>query len=150
MRVSDYLDEATIELDVEAPSSREILERLVDMMCDRHIELGREDLLARILKREELGTTGIGEGVALPHEHIDIDDLSIVFARTEEPIDFKAIDGVPCQLFLMLVAPRDQRAKYFQVLAALARLVSHKGVRDELLSVQTPAEIMDVFRNAER
>lgn len=108
------------------------------------------DLLLEMLeRRESLGSTGIGKGVAIPHgRSLAVVHLKVVFGRSEKGIDFDAIDGKPVRLFFLIVAPpQDERNEYLPLLGRIAELVKDKKVRDRLLKVTDFGQLRTVLED---
>ena len=95
--------------------------------------LAAQDIFETLLQRERLGSTGIGEGIAIPHGKLaDIDKLFGLVARLEKPIDFEAIDGMPVDFLFLLLAPEAAGADHLKALARIARVLRNPGVLERL------------------
>lgn len=114
----------------EAPSREEVLTACADRVAEAGVVSDRRTLLAELAKREELGSTGIGHGIALAHTSLEtVRELTVVVCRLTRPVDWQSVDGEPVTLALVIVAPADQRPLYLQVLAELARALNLEEVR---------------------
>ncbi len=111
-------------LDVKATDKQEILSAVVTAACKK-AGMGKqkqEAVLAKVLAREELGSTGIGAGAAVPHAKVpEAKTLLGAFARSAHPIDYDAVDGEPVQLFFLLISPQESAAGYLEALSCLSR-----------------------------
>ncbi len=137
-----------ILLDVDAEDKQDILAQLVAAVCKRHKISKRQQsaLLSKVKAREELGSTGIGSGAAVPHAKISgVKKLLGAFARTAQPIEYDAVDGEPVRLFFLLLSPEDAAEGYLEALSTLSRAIrdkkfcsfmrTAKGKRDLLYSL---------------
>lgn len=103
-----------------------------------------------VLEREAVLSTGIGGGVAIPHGKTSrVEELVLVAGKTEEPIDFEALDGRPVRLVLMLVGPESAAALHVKVLSRISRLLRNEALRERLLETSTAAEFLEELRKAE-
>jgi mannitol/fructose-specific phosphotransferase system IIA component (Ntr-type) len=107
-------------------------------------------LLEMIRRRESLGSTGLGKGVAVPHgRSTTASDTRVVFALSRKGLDFAALDEEPCRLFFMIVAPyEDPRHEYLPLLGKIVEIVSEEPVREQLLAVESFADFQRVVREA--
>ena len=142
----------TIELHLRGTQREEILQALVDKVPEIAGQpTARQTLLRALQEREQLCSTGIGDGIALPHARNAlvglVDHPVIVMGRHDTGIPFGAIDGAPARLFFLLVAPTV--SQHLQVLARLSRLLSNVKVCQELFRVDRPEKALALLREAE-
>ena len=143
--------EKATAVQVTAVDKREILAGLIALIEQTNGIMDTASLLAEVMRREELGSTGIGKGVAIPHVHLEnVNELHVAMMTSTSGVDFGAIDDEPCRIFIMVVAPDSKRETYLQLLAEVSRLFRHDEVREAALESQTPAELLDVLRKSER
>lgn len=96
-------------------------------------ELEAQDILDTILERERLGSTGVGNGIAIPHGKLaDLDQMVAVVARLEEPVGYDAVDSLPVDLLVMLLAPAQSNAEHLKVLSRISRLLRQEEVRSAM------------------
>lgn len=134
MPLSDYLTPASIVADMTAITKEEALEELVDALSGRCPGLDRDNVLEVLHQREELGSTGIGDGVAIPHGKVEsCDRVVIAVGRSINGCDFKALDDRKCHVFSLLLAPNHAAAGHFSVLARLARIFKHMEFRRQFM-----------------
>lgn len=132
MRLADYLDIDCVRVGLSAPTKRQLLQQLASL-AGECLALAPEPILAALLERERHGSTGFGNGVAIPHGKLDgLDRIHCVVARLAAPVDFEAIDGNPVDLAFMLLSPPDAGAEHLKALAALSRLLRHSPTLDKL------------------
>ncbi len=133
--MSELLTPERIALDLKPKSKRQLLKELARLVSKEE-GLDPELVLEALLERERLGTTAIGEGIAIPHAKIkDLDHLVGAFVRLAEAVDFEAVDEVPVDLVFLLLAPEStSSAEHLKALARLARLLRDPEVRARLRS----------------
>jgi fructose-specific phosphotransferase system IIA component len=148
VRLQDYAAPDLIGIAVPARDKENLLDRLVDMLVQSGRVRDHDTLMREILKREGVMSTGIGSGIAIPHALTDdIEHLVIVFARTERPIDFQALDDQPVDLVFMLVGPKSGASLYVKLLARVSRLLQNEGFKERLRQAENPDEVMEAFRS---
>lgn len=117
---------------VDAQSRKRVLEAAADLLAARYPDLSARNLFDELMSRERLGSTGLGEGVAIPHCRIDCPTIVTAFLRLDEAVDFDAIDGEPVDLLFVLVVPLEETSAHLDLLATLARLFSDPENRHRL------------------
>ncbi len=132
MEIGDLLHPDGIIADLKVTSKKQLLQEL----AERAAEMTGADeraIFDTLLERERLGTTGIGNGVAIPHGKLpDIDHLCAVFARLEHPVGFDAIDDQPVDLVFLLLAPEAASAEHLKALSRISRLLRDDAMREKL------------------
>lgn len=107
-------------------------------------------LAAKLVEREKLGCTGLGNGLAIPHGKLPgLDGVLVAIGVVPGGVDFHALDGRPVRLLLLVLSPADAPAGHLQALARISRLVKTPGVTEALLSAESPEEALRALRNAE-
>lgn len=133
MKLIDILSLENTALDVPGGSKKRVLENLSHFLADRSTEIDSDELYQGLLARERLGSTGIGDGVAIPHCRMaSCSKITGAFLKLEDPIDFDAIDNIPVDLVFALIVPEEQNDEHLQVLSAIAELLQEEEVRAEL------------------
>lgn len=140
MEIADILPASRVATDVPALSKKAALEELARLVATDTPNLTPAQAFDGLIARERLGSTGLGNGIAIPHGRIThLQAMQGAFMRTATPIDFDAVDGEPVDLFFALFVPQDTTAEHNETLASLARLfVDEKLVAE--LRAQTSAE----------
>lgn len=135
-------DESNIITELTARDKKGVLEELVAAVAGREPSIDRSSLVKVLLERERLGSTGIGDGVAIPHgKYRGISRPLISFGRSWEGLDFDSMDGQPAHLFFLLVAPEDSANIHLKVLAMIARILKNSAFRKTLLNASSREEI---------
>lgn len=143
MTVTDLLEEQDILLGVHAKGKRSALARIAACLGER-AGVGQGAVLAALLRRERLGSTAIGRGVAIPHARLDgVSAPAAMVATLQRPVWFDAPDSDPVDLLLAVLWPKSDSAGFLPALAQLCRLVRHPELRDRVRTSGTPAEALD-------
>lgn len=142
MRLSDILEEKNVIPDLKAKDKRGVLEELVDTIVRNDPSLDKSSLVKVLLERERLGSTGIGDGVAIPHGKFHGIKTPIVsFGRSRKGLDFETMDGEPAFLFFLLVAPENSASIHLKALAKIAKILKSSSFREALIKVPTKEEL---------
>lgn len=146
MKISAMLKEAFILGDLQAQTKREVLAEMVSLVRKDQSRFDPETLLQVLLEREKLGSTGIGDGIAIPHGKLDgLTQMVVVFGRSRRGIDFEAMDGRPVHLFFLLLAPENAAGMHLKALAKISRMLKDEGFRQRLLEAARPEDICRVI-----
>jgi len=146
VRISDYLSENTIFLDLNAENKIDAFRTMVATMADRDVIAEPKTFLDEVIAREALEPTCIGREVALPHTRTRCVERPIIaFARTSQGIPFTQALSDRVRLIFMMGTPKDEATLYLQILARLCRLLRRPDFRDRLLSASTPQDILQLF-----
>jgi PTS system nitrogen regulatory IIA component len=142
MELREFFSEDAVKLDLESSMKDDILKELIGLL-----KLGEKDegMLFKMLKRREnLGSTGIGRGIAIPHcRSLVVSNLRVAFGRKPAGVDFKAIDDKPVQFFFLIVAPPlEVSNQYLPVLGKIAQFSKESDVPERLLGLSDPAQFM--------
>ncbi|MFC1514875.1 PTS sugar transporter subunit IIA [Candidatus Omnitrophota bacterium] len=150
INISQYLKEEAIILDLKAGDKAECI-RTLSQALKGHAQISDFDgFLNDVFERENLGTTGIGFGLGLPHARSrSIGSFVIAIGRIDKGIDFKSLDGEPVKLVFLMGTPKDEVQNYLKILAHLTRLLKQETFRSALLQAATPAEIIEIFKKEE-
>ena len=149
MQLSDFLDFDAIKAGLSGGNKRSLLQQLSHAAGQR---LGRDpsEILASVVERERLGSTGFGHGVAIPHGKIDgLNRIYGLFARLSEPIDYKAIDGGPVDLVFLLLSPPDAGADHLKALASVSRVIRHAATLEKMRGARSRDALAAVLIGAD-
>jgi len=148
MLLGKYMSNDLILCDMRSQKKSEVIEELANLFVKAGVVKDKEPFSAAIRKREELESTAIGQGVAIPHGRSEsVKELKVVFARSKNGVDFKALDKKPVHLIFMIAAPDTVRKEYLQIVAKIARLSKSKVMREALLSVETAQDVMELIQD---
>ncbi len=135
MKIMDFLSKKAIITDIKSTKKAEVIKELVDALIEgEEIEKRcRNKLIDALIARESLGSTAIGQGVAIPHAKADcIDKLTAAFGLSKKGVNFDSLDGEPAYIFFLLMAPQDSAGPHLKALARISRLLKDKYFRDSL------------------
>lgn len=150
MLLTDLLTPERIRVPLRARSKDDVLRELVLVVSDSDRPDAGAEVLRAVREREAVLSTGIGNGVAVPHgKSAAVPDLRIAAGRAEQPIDFDALDGQPVSLFFLLVGPEAAAGPHIKALSRISRLVRKDSVRQQLLAAGTPDEFYAAMKAAE-
>jgi len=132
MALADLVPQGGTTIDLGASSRKQALQALSEIAA-HGTGLEARIIFDAVMHRERLGSTGVGQGVAIPHARLKgINQVSCFFARLKTPVDFESIDGRPADLVFMLIAPEDAGAEHLKALAKVSRLLRRDDVRQRL------------------
>ncbi len=142
MKIAEFLSPKAVVANLSARTKADVLAELSRTLTQAHPELNPERLVEVLQEREKLGSTGIGEGVAIPHGKLGgLPQLMASFGVSREGVDFEAIDGKPTHLFFALVAPENSAGVHLKALARISRLFKNPRFRQSILDANTSEEI---------
>lgn len=149
MQLSDFLDFDAIKTGLPGGSKRSLLQQLANLAGQR-LGVDSAMILASITERERLGSTGFGQGVAIPHGKVEgLTGIYCLFARLAEPIDYKAIDGARIDLVFLLLSPPDAGAEHLKALAAISRAVRHGTTLEKMRGARSRDALAAVLMGAD-
>jgi PTS system nitrogen regulatory IIA component len=142
MKLSDILDRDSIILDLKAKDKTAVLEELAGSICRHETHIDKEALVRVLLERERLGSTGIGDGVAIPHGKLSgVRQPIVSFGRSSRGLDFDAMDGQPAYLFFLLLAPENSAGVHLKALAKIAKILKNASFRKRLMTATSKEEL---------
>lgn len=143
--ISKILLPDNILLDSESSSKKRVFER-VGLLFENNQQISRGVVFDSLFAREKLGSTGLGQGVAIPHGRIaKVRDATAAFVKTTHPIPFDAPDGLPVNLIYVLLVPERATDLHLQILGELAQMFSDENLRNRLLACEDTASIHQIF-----
>lgn len=150
MLLSELLTPDRVRVPLPGTGKDDLLRALVDVLRDTGDVDRPDDVLRAVREREQVLSTGIGNGVAIPHGKSEsVPDLVLAAGVTPEPVDFDALDGRPVRLFFLLVGPESAAGRHVKALSRISRLVRDAGLRDRLSAARSPEEFHQVLAEAE-
>jgi mannitol/fructose-specific phosphotransferase system IIA component (Ntr-type) len=150
MSILEQIDESTIDAQVEANGRDDVLRRIAALAKTNKIlkKFREEDVYQALEARERLGTTGFGDGIAIPHcSFPGIDDFVVGFCRIRAGVDFASLDGKPVFVVFFIIGPEDQRNRHIQILSTISKILAEpKNVKD-FRRAGTPPEVLGIIRS---
>jgi PTS system nitrogen regulatory IIA component len=149
MQLADFLDFDAIKTSFPGGNKRSLLQQLANLAAQR-LGSAASAIHASITEREQLGSTGFGHGVAIPHGKIDgLNQIYGLFVRLSEPVDYKAIDGRPVDLIFLLLSPLDAGADHLKALAAISRVTRNAAVLEKMRGARSRDALAAVLMGAD-
>lgn len=149
MQLLDFLDFDAVKTALPGGNKRSLLQQLANLAAGR-AELDSAAILASVSEREQLGSTGFGQGVAIPHGKIDgLKQIYGLFTRLAEPLDYKAIDGRPVDLVFLLLSPPDSGAEHLKALAAISRVTRNSATLEKMRGARSRDALVAVLMGAD-
>ena len=151
MKLSQIIEQGDIIPELKAENKVGVLEELAEVICKHEPLLKKERLVQILMDREKLGTTGIGDGIAIPHGKIDVlKNPLLSFGKSKKGIDYDAIDNKPVYLFFLLVAPENSSGLHLHILARIAKLLKNNKFKKSLMEADTKEEIYKIITEADK
>jgi len=146
MKIADIFREEHIVERLQSKTKRDVLAELSDVFLQGDMKLRHETVVNTLLEREKLGSTGIGDGIAIPHGKIvDLDKLIVSFGRSIEGVDFNAMDGRPAHLFFLLLAPENTTGQHLKALAKISKMLKDNTFRKKLMEAKSKNELYTII-----
>ena len=149
MQLAHFLDCDAIKTALPGGNKRSLMKQLAELAAQR-VGAKPADVLASLNEREQLGSTGFGQGVAIPHAKIEgLSGIYGLFARLSEPVDYKAIDGRPVDLIFLLLSPPDAGAEHLKALASISRVTRDAATLERLRGARSRDALAAVLMGAD-
>lgn len=150
MKISDFLVPRAIQILLKGKTKKAVMEELVAKLVDAEKLVDKKKVMQVLMDREELGSTGVGHGIAIPHGKCDsVKDLVAAFGVSKTGVAFDALDGEPVYLVFLLVAPEKQAGAHLKALAKISGLLKDKYFRKALLQAATVEEVLKIIEEEE-
>lgn len=150
MKISEILNVQGIKIGLASAKKEDVLKEMVDVLA-KVIDIGEpKNIVKSLLERENLGSTGIGQGIAIPHGKTDkVEKLVAVLGISKQGVNFDALDGEPVYIFFLLVAPKDCAGPHLKALAQISRLLRDTYFCMLIRKCRTPEEVYNLIKNEE-
>ena len=151
LKVLDFLDPGAVVVDIAATSKKAVLEELTGYLAKSGRIKDAKVVVDILMEREKLGSTGIGQGIAIPHAKTDqTDQITAAFGLSRRGVNFEALDGDPVHIFFLLVAPPDAAGLHLKALARISRLLKDKFFRQSLRDVKEASEVLKIIKEEDQ
>lgn len=148
--IHQLLRPSTVRIGLPGEDKEEVIDALVDLLRDHDAIDSLQAVREAVFDREAVMSTGVGKMLGLPHAKTAAARETVAaFATTDEPIDFGAIDNEPVRLVFLLVGPETDKSRHIKILGRISRLVSRDAVREQLLEVESPEEVIAILKESE-
>ncbi len=142
MKLGDIITENLVIPELQAEDKLQVLRELATHLAERVAGIDAQELLAVLLEREQLGSTGIGDGVAIPHGKLKgIQNIIILVGKSSRGVAFDSMDGKPVHLVFLLLAPENSAGVHLKALARLSRLLKNNGFRLKLMGITNAKDL---------
>ncbi|MBI1388452.1 MAG: hypothetical protein GC154_08390 [bacterium] len=146
MNLMDLISPRCIKAPLQSTNKKDVLAELVDLLVTTKRLPHRDSIYDALIEREEVGSTGIGHGVALPHAKCaEVKEIYIACGVSPQGIDFEALDSEPVYIFFLILAPRSAPGQHLKVMSLLTRFLSRASAREELMQAKDADEIYAVL-----
>lgn len=145
--ITDLLSEVCVIDELKAKTKKEVLYELSEILLEEKPSLDSAAVVDVLLDREKLGSTGIGEGIAIPHGKMaSLERLIVSFGRSTRGVDFEALDGKPAYLFFLLMAPENSAGQHLKALAKISRMLKDETFRQSLMKAESKTDLYNLIR----
>jgi nitrogen PTS system EIIA component len=146
MKIAEILTKEHIIKDLKSCDKESVLDELSNFLKDKGEVPNKEELLLALIEREKLGSTGIGENVAIPHAKISaIDKIITVFARSQIGVEFESLDQKPVNFIYLILAPENSTGQHLKALARISRLFKNPSLRESVLHANEIDQIYSIL-----
>ncbi|BCP59745.1 PTS fructose transporter subunit IIABC [Streptococcus parasuis] len=150
MKIQDVLRKDVMLLDLQATSKEAVIDEMITSLVDKGYVTDFDVFKTGIMNREAQTTTGLGDGIAMPHaKNAAVKEATVLFAKSNKGVDYASLDGQPTDLFFMIAAPEGANDTHLAALAELSKYLMKPGFADKLRSVSSPEDVIAVFDEAE-
>lgn len=147
MKIMDFLNKKALSVNVKSTDKEGIIRELIDLLANATDIKNKEDLMKSVLGRETLGSTGIGQGVGIPHaKSQNVKELVAAFGLSKNGIDFDSLDGEPVHIFFLLLAPEESAGPHLKALARISRMLKDKYFRELLRKAKDVNEVLHIIQ----
>ncbi len=150
MKIQDVLRKEVMLLDLQATSKEAVIDEMITSLVDKGVVTDFDTFKTGIMNREAQTTTGLGDGIAMPHsKNAAVKEATVLFAKSNKGVDYESLDGQPTDLFFMIAAPDGANDTHLAALAELSKYLMKPGFADKLRQVTSAEEVIAVFDEAE-
>ncbi len=150
MLIADYLKEDCICIDLQSEIKEQILEELAELQFRVHPDLDKDETMNGLFEREKLLSTGIGEGIAIPHARVScIDDIRVSLGFLKKDVEFNSLDNKPVRIVFLILFPKDNVSLQLRFLARVSRVLHKTSLHDDLCKCKNPMEVIETFKKYE-
>jgi len=153
MKIMDFLNEKAIDVNLQSADKEGVMDELLELLVKAGTikPKDKKGLFKVLMDREALGSTGIGQGIGIPHGKSNcVDKLVGAFGISPNGVDFDSLDGEPAHLFFLLITPEDSAGPHLKALARISRLLKNKFFREALVKAKSKKEAIDIISGEDR
>jgi PTS system nitrogen regulatory IIA component len=150
MQISEILSPSAVIAPLKSDNKEDIIRELITALPMDRTNISDDNVFNAVMERETITSTGIGDGIAIPHAKFDInEELVMSVGIADRDIDFSALDNKPVRIFFMLLSRKDVAGLHIRMLAKIARFLRHEKFKKELLLCKQPEDVLDIFKKEE-
>ena len=150
MKIQDLLNKKVMLLDLQAATKEAAIDEMINSLVDNGVVTDFDVFKAGIMAREAQTSTGLGDGIAMPHsKNAAVKEATVLFAKSNKGVDYESLDGQPTDLFFMIAAPEGANDTHLAALAELSKYLMQDGFADRLRKVTSPDEVIAAFNTGE-
>ena len=150
MKIQDLLNKKVMLLDLQAATKEAAIDEMINSLVDNGVVTDFDVFKAGIMAREAQTSTGLGDGIAMPHsKNVAVKEATVLFAKSNKGVDYESLDGQPTDLFFMIAAPEGANDTHLAALAELSKYLMQDGFADRLRKVTSPDEVIAAFNTGE-
>jgi PTS system nitrogen regulatory IIA component len=147
MKIMDFLNKKAVTANLKATDKEGVIRELVTLLAGATDIKNREELVKTLMMRESLGSTGIGQGIGIPHaKSASAKELVAAFGVSQKGVDFDSLDGEPVYIFFLLIAPEESAGPHLKALARISRMLKDKYFRELLKKAKDEKEILRIIQ----
>lgn len=151
MNLVDVFKPDYIKIPLDKNNKNDVIRELVEILNSNGAVSNPQQIMEAVFDREKIMTTGVGNGVAIPHcKHKESHNFAIALGIHPSGIDFESIDNKPAHIIFLLVGPEDQPGTHIKLLSRISRIISQDDVREKVLECKTPEELFDLIKEEEK
>ena len=148
MKIMEFLNKKAVTANLKAQDKEGVIRELVDILAKAEDIKGKEELVKTLLVRESLGSTGIGQGIGIPHAKSEgVKNLVAAFGLSQKGVNFDSLDGEPAHIFFLLIAPEESAGPHLKALARISRMLKDKYFREMLRKAKDDKEIVRIIQD---
>ena len=148
MKIMEFLSKKAITANLKASDKEGVIREMVDLLAKADEIKNKEDLVKALMTRESLGSTGIGQGIGIPHaKSSNAKNLVAAFGLSQQGVNFDSLDGDPVYIFFLLIAPEESAGPHLKALARISRMLKDKYFRDMLRKSKDEKEILRIIQD---
>jgi len=150
-KMKEIIDARCVQLDLTARRKDEVVAELVKLLADAGKLDGVDRYVAEVLAREKISSTGIGNGIAIPHRLVTgVNEIMISVGRSAKGIPFDSVDGKPAHLIFLIIGPQGRNNEYLKILSKLSSHLNDRSFFEALMRVKNPEEVVELVKERER
>lgn len=147
MKIMEFLNKKAISVNLKSTDKDGVIKELVDLLVKAGEVKNKEELVKALLARESLGSTGIGQGIGIPHaKSQNVKELVAAFGLSQKGLNFESLDGEPVHIFFLLLAPEESAGPHLKALARISRMLKDKYFRELLRKSKDEREVLRVIQ----